>query len=156
MGNQTKAAGAAALLAREEPKTDPTDQVVGTPLSDKQASDQLKMLFVGYQTTRKERGKTLAALAESKIFPRIAAHDDSSSLGSSVIAPIFKEAEAKYLEWSLKVHNTFAAIKALGESNPNACFQMIGKSKRPMSVNGKKLWSAMAREEAEILGGSLA
>lgn len=115
------------------------------PMTDAKASAMLRTLFTSYLAFKKRRPK---APSEAKALPALAYNRDA-------LQPLLDDFIAKWNDWLTMGGNLLHGINAIGASNPGSCFSIQAKNGRVMSINGTRLYSALTREDGDILGGKL-
>lgn len=114
-------------------------------IPDAKASGQLRILFANYISSKKRRPK---APSEAKALPALVYNPDA-------LQPLLDEFIVKWHEWLDMMGNLMVSIQTIGKNNPGACFSLTSKGGRVVSVNGERLFSALCREDGDILGGKL-
>lgn len=130
----------------EEPVQMPTEEQI----EDAQAAAQLATLFINYKKLKRSRPKFPA---ESKVMPIIGLNDD---VADEQIASLVSETVDAFFTWTQECRALLLSIRGVGESNPGANVHLVGRDGRAMQTNGTKLFEALLRTEAQILGGNLA
>lgn len=129
----------------EEPITLPSEQ----QLADAKASAMLGGLFVAYKKLKRSRPKFPGESAVMQLIPR-------GDAGMDEINTLVIAATDKFGVWVNECVALLGTISQLGEDNPGAAVHIVGKDGRSIQMNGNKLYEALLRTEAQILGGSLA
>lgn len=125
----------------EAPFELPTEEQV----SDAQASAQLSVLFHSYQELK---SKTPRLPNEKVIVPML-------HFRPGEVDALIDDAIGKYRTWLDRLNDVTLTINEIGETNPGASLAIIGKSGRVVQANGLRLFEAIMRTDAEILGGSV-
>lgn len=114
-------------------------------MTDSKASGQLRVLFATYNKYRKERPKSPS---EAATLPLIAYNPDG-------IKPLLVAFVEKFEVWTVKMNGLMQAIAGIGQANPGASVTLVSKAGRAFSINGTRLFSALVREDADILTAKL-
>lgn len=130
-------------------KTGSVPIVVGdaaTITNDKQASAQLRILHGSYLKYKKARPKSPS---EAAVLPTLFMED-----GPARLAAIDLQYVADTVVWREKMKSLLLSFSGIGQSHPNACIAIEGtKTGRIVQKNGAGLFSALMREEADVLNG---
>lgn len=115
-------------------------------LEDAQASAMLAALFINYKQLKRARPKFPA---ESKVMPAIISNPES-------ISEMINESVDKFNQWVSDCTTLLLSIQDVGDANPGANVHIVGRDGRSIQTNGTKLFEALLRTEAQLLGGNLA
>ncbi len=129
----------------EEPVALPTEQQI----ADAQASAMLGSLFIEYKKLKRSRPKFPGESAVMQLIPK-------GDAGMAEINTLVIAATDKFGAWVGDCVALLGTISDLGSENPGASVHIVGKDGRSIQMNGNKLYEALLRTEAQILGGSLA
>ena len=129
----------------EEPITLPSEQQI----VDAQASQMLGVLFVTYKKLKRARPKFPNEAAVMQLIPQ-------GGAGMDAIGVLVEASTAKFAEWINSCVELLGSISDIGDANPGAAVHIVGKDGRSIQTNGNKLYEALLRTEAQILGGTLA
>lgn len=136
-----------AVVAPVAPATAPATPVAPSKVTDKQASGQLKVLYGHYVAARRQRPK---APSEAVIMPLLFQGEN----GRAQIDALWSDTKAKTAAWEATMFNIGSSIRDLGQHNPGAPIAIRGKkSGRVVQKNGHELFTALMREEADVLNG---
>ena len=136
--------GGTVQVLTEEPITLPSEQ----QLEDAQASRMLGTLFVQYKALKRARPKFPNESQVMQLIP-------SGDAGMDAIGVLIVAATDKFGVWVNSCVELLAAINGIGDNNPGASVHIVGKDGRTIQTNGNKLYEALLRTEAQILGGNL-